>query len=58
MRVCFGKQKPLPRTAADQRKLNTVVTKVMKQLVSKSKVGVVVKTKPNVYKALLEDYEE
>ena len=24
MRVCFGKQKPLPRTAADQRKLNTV----------------------------------
>ena len=58
MRVCFGKQKPLPRTAADQRKLNTVVTKVMKQLASKSKVGVVVKTKPNVYKALLEDYEE
>ncbi|KGR13293.1 pre-mRNA-splicing factor SLT11 [Candida albicans P78048] len=58
MRVCFGKQKPLPRTAADQRKLNTVVTKVMKQLVSKSKVGVVVKTKPNVYKALSEDYEE
>ncbi|AOW28048.1 pre-mRNA-splicing factor SLT11 [Candida albicans P57072] len=58
MRVCFGKQKPLPRTAADQRKLNTVVTKVMKQLASKSKVGVVVKTKPNVYKALSEDYEE
>ncbi|KGU11357.1 pre-mRNA-splicing factor SLT11 [Candida albicans P87] len=58
MRVCFGKQKPLPRTAADQRKLNTVVTKVMKQLASKSKVGVVVKSKPNVYKALSEDYEE
>ena len=63
MRVCFGKQKPLPRTAADQRKLNTVVTKVMKQLASKDKSSSpVVKSKTpkktKVYKALLEDYEE
>ena len=63
MRVCFGKQRPLPGNANDMKKLSGVVAKVMKQLAEKDKGG---REKPKVlskpgkkqYKSLQEDYEE
>ncbi|KAL6449849.1 SLT11 Pre-mRNA-splicing factor SLT11 [Candida maltosa Xu316] len=58
MRVCFGKQRPLPRTTNDKKKLNGVVTKVMKQLTEKDKKSSSQGTPPTQYKALQDDYEE
>ncbi|KAK6877418.1 Pre-mRNA-splicing factor SLT11 [Candida tropicalis] len=63
MRVCFGKQRPLPGKTNDMKKLSAVVAKVMKQLAEKDKGGYnkpQTSSKPSKkkYKALQDDYEE